>query len=78
MAHSSVRPPHGSPVTSASALRLRIDTTICSTWKPIPMAMNTTPITAAYRNGVQAGLSVWFRRRVMPIRPSTYSGMKAK
>src|SRR3984885_9167045 len=50
VAHSSVRPLHGSAVTF-SCSRSRIDTTSWMTWQTIPARMMTTPTAATTRHG---------------------------
>src|SRR6266702_6704426 len=57
VAHSSVRPFHGSPVTSRSDSRLRIDTTSCTIWQTTPTRMIAVPKAAAINHGCQDKLS---------------------
>ncbi len=44
----------------------------------IPTAASTAPKAAPWNQSCSDGSSKWLMRRVTPIRPSTYSGMKAK
>src|ERR1700757_3396337 len=57
VAHSSVRPFHGSPVTSRSFSRLRIDTMSCTVWQTTPTRMIAVPNAAAINHGCQDKLS---------------------
>ena len=43
----------------------------------MPRAISTAPKAATWNQICSDGSSKWLRRRVTPIRPSTYSGMKA-
>src|SRR6266478_4686239 len=52
VAHSSVRPFHGSAVTF-NCSRSRIDTTSWTTWQTTPARMMTTPTAAANNHGCQ-------------------------
>src|SRR6267154_4086964 len=56
VAHSSVRPFHGSAVTF-SCSRSRIDTTSWITWLTMPMRMMTTPTAATTNHGCQLATS---------------------
>src|SRR5882757_11527976 len=56
VAHSSVRPFHGSAVTFSCA-RSRIDTTSWITWLTIPARMMTTPTAATTNHGCQLATS---------------------
>src|SRR5262249_43499681 len=51
--HSSVRPFQGSPVTSRSCSRFRIETTSCTTWQAIPARTMTAPASATHSHGCQ-------------------------
>ena len=51
-------------------------TTICTMKDPIPNTMSKAPNVEMMNQGCIAGSSKWFNRRVTPIRPSTYIGMK--
>src|SRR5882757_8643565 len=56
VAHSSVRPFHGSAVTF-SCSRSRIDTTSWTTWLAMPKRMTTTPTAATTNHGCQLATS---------------------
>src|SRR5882757_6591630 len=56
VAHSSVRPFHGSAVTR-NLSRSRIDTTSWMIWQTIPPRITTAPTIATISQGCHAGLS---------------------
>src|SRR5690606_29292095 len=77
VAHSSVRPFHGSPSTSRSCSRRMKLTTNCTRKEPMPSATSRAPKAAIWNQICSEGSSKWLTRRVTPIRPSTYSGVNA-
>src|ERR1700754_2988961 len=75
--HSSVRPCHGSPVRSRNSSRRRILTTNCTIMQMIPSRIRKAPKAAIWNQICSDESSKWLRRRVTPISPNTYNGVKA-
>src|SRR5690606_8653403 len=75
--HSRLRASQGSPVTSRSFSRLRKLTKMQTRKAAMPMATSTAPKAATWNQICSDGSVKWLMRRVTPIRPSTYSGVKA-